>query len=99
MSDLKTIREGMDPVINAVLEAILDVSQIDPEFMSPDSKLGQDLGLDRGQVQMVLHTAARSLHLPVEFESCRIEDSSARQVVDILKRWRTQHSPAELKAV
>jgi hypothetical protein len=87
MGNLKTFRKDQDPIIMAVLDQIYCVSQIDTTFLNPDSKLTQDLGLDRVQVQTVLFRSAQDLKLQIPFESCRVEDSSARQLVAILRQW------------
>jgi hypothetical protein len=87
MTTLKTLKGQQDPIIVAVLDEIFNVSNIDPAAINPDYKLGSDLGLSRIDVQLVLSQAAKSLGMEVAFENCRIEDSSPREIVNILRRW------------
>lgn len=80
-----------DVVIMAVLDQILEDTQIDPSCIAPDYKLGLDFGLSRVQVQTIYYNAARKLSLPVTFEMCRIEDASARDLVNRIRRMAATH--------
>lgn len=81
---------GKDPFIMAVLDQIFESHQIDSACLRPDYKLGSDLGLSRVQIQLVLKGAVEKLGLQVPFENCRIEDASARELVNLLRHWATR---------
>lgn len=76
-----------DPIVMAVLNQIFENHQIDSECVQPDYKLGSDLGLTRIQIQVVLKGATERLGLQIPFESCRVEDVTARDLVDLLRHW------------
>ena len=94
MSQIEGIRSGFDPVIAAVLDQIVDVTQIDPSSVSPDDRLLQDVGMERWQVQMVLFKAAQELGMGVPFENCRVGDMSCREIVSLLKIWQASRQAA-----
>lgn len=90
MSKLGGINHPGNPIVNAVLDQILDVSQIDPSVVSGNYKLQGDLGLSRSQTQQVLFQAARQIGLNIGFEICRVEDMSCKEMVDLIGIWAAQ---------
>lgn len=83
---LSLVNKG-DPFVNAVLDEILAETLIDPSSVVPDYQLCQEFGITRVQLQTVLYRAAQALKIQVPFESCRLNDASARQLVDLLRHW------------
>jgi hypothetical protein len=94
MSQSVSLRSGLDPVITAVLDQIVDLAQIDPSSVTPDERLTKDVGMERLQVQMLVFKSAQTLGLSVPFESCRIGDMSCREIVSLLKTWQASGSQA-----
>ena len=92
MSSLSSAKSGRDPFISAVLDAVLDVIQFDPETVNPYYKLGQDLGASRAQTQIILFRAANLLGLNADFEMCQVEDTSLRQMVEFLRAMHANSS-------
>ena len=86
--------DGRDRVVMAVLDEIFGSAQIDPEIIGPDYKLGRDLGIDHLTIQLILSRSAKSLGLEIPFECCRVEDSSARELVSTIKKWAANNNSA-----
>ena len=76
-----------DPFVISVLDQIFSVSQIDPNFVLPEDRLGKDLGLSRSQIQTVFYEAAEALGISVSCDNSPVEDLSAREIVKLLKAW------------
>lgn len=81
-----------NPLVNLVLDQILDVSQIDPSSINPTDKLGRDLGLTPNEIQTVVWKCAQKMSLPINFDSCQIEDVPVAEIVEILKSWSNEQS-------
>jgi hypothetical protein len=84
----------VDSVANAFYDALCELTQIDPSAVAPDYKLGADIGIESEVMQRILFVSARHLGLPVEFEFCRIGDSSPREIISRLKYWQANTSRA-----
>ena len=75
-----------DPIVNAVLDQLWEVAQVDPTNVFPESKFGVDLGLTANQVKLVTTNAAKQIGISMTLEERAPETLTAGDLVEILRK-------------
>jgi hypothetical protein len=74
----------MNRVVMSVLDRILEVAEIDPEVVQPDSLLKRDFGVSSNQIREILFRSAKHLDIKLQLAG-HLDDASPRQIVQILE--------------
>jgi len=72
----------MNRITMTVLDQMLAVADLDPEFVHPDARLGRDFDVSSDQIRAILTNSARLLG--IDIPAFDISDASPRQLVELL---------------
>jgi hypothetical protein len=75
-----------DLVISKVLDAILEITEIDPSAIFPDDKLTSSLGLNEARLHQLVQRVSETLSLDSAKKISIVGDIPLREFVSMIKR-------------